>query len=177
MRGVTPCLIDNRISCLSLKKGRQRSNWGKLEENSFRAWYKPSPFDSATRVGYGRGFWSAFPFLILADRLYSIADLLCWQVIYEIYRCACPHLETLRPLLYIHALETRFTRFCLRHLFQSSLAISLSRTTRRLRKLIVGFYRSESCCEEILVPVKIASSDREIINTKTIVLYPTQHSG
>uniref|UniRef100_A0A6N2NJ21 Cytochrome c assembly protein domain-containing protein n=1 Tax=Salix viminalis TaxID=40686 RepID=A0A6N2NJ21_SALVM len=26
-----------------------------------------------------------------------------------------------------------------------------------LRKLIVGFYRSESCCEEILVPVKIAS--------------------
>jgi len=46
-----------------------------------------------------------------------------------------------------------------------------------LRKLIVGFYRSESCCEEILVPVKIASSDREIINTKTIVLYPTLRIG
>ena len=49
--------------------------------------------------------------------------------------------------------------------------ISLSRTTRSLRKLIVGFYRSGSCCEEILVPVKIASSDREIINKKTIAFF------
>lgn len=31
------------------------------------------------------------------------------------------------------------------NLFQSSLVISLSCTTRSLRKLIVGFYRSESC--------------------------------
>jgi hypothetical protein len=54
--------------------------------------------------------------------------------------------------------------------------ISLSRTTRSLRKLIVGFYRSESCCEEILVPVKIASNDREIINKKIIALF-FQHSG
>lgn len=62
------------------------------------------------------------------------------------------------------------------NLFQSSLVIRLSRTTRSLRKLIVGFYRSESCCEEILVPVKIASNDREIINTKTIAFF-FQHSG
>uniref|UniRef100_A0A6N2KNU4 Uncharacterized protein n=1 Tax=Salix viminalis TaxID=40686 RepID=A0A6N2KNU4_SALVM len=39
-----------------------------------------------------------------------------------------------------------------------------------LRKLIVGFYRSESCCEEILVPVKIASSGR-------IYVYPQLHIG
>ncbi|KAG6583631.1 hypothetical protein SDJN03_19563, partial [Cucurbita argyrosperma subsp. sororia] len=32
------------------------------EENSFRAWYKPSPFDLATRVGYRIVFWSTFPF-------------------------------------------------------------------------------------------------------------------
>lgn len=50
--------------------------------------------------------------------------------------------------------------------------ISLSRTTRSLRKLIVGFYCSGGCCEEILVSVKIASSDREIINTKTIAFFP-----
>ncbi|KAK4852721.1 hypothetical protein QYF36_026506 [Acer negundo] len=37
------------------------------------------------------------------------------------------------------------------NLFQSSLVISLSRTTRSLRKLIVEFYCSEGCCEEILV--------------------------
>jgi len=43
---------------------------------------------------------------------------------------------------------------------------SLSRTNQSLRKLLVGFYRSGGCCEEILVPVKIASSDREIKNTK-----------
>ena len=55
--------------------------------------------------------------------------------------------------------------------------ISLSRTTRSLRKLIVGFYRSEGCCEEILVPVKIASSDWEIRNTKTIALFPTLRIG
>ncbi len=55
--------------------------------------------------------------------------------------------------------------------------ISLSRTTRSLRKLIVGFYRSGGCSEEILVPVKIASSDREIRNTKTIDLFPTLRIG
>ncbi|KAK4851188.1 hypothetical protein QYF36_013068 [Acer negundo] len=33
----------------------------------------------------------------------------------------------------------------------TSMRISLSRTTRSLRKLIVGFYCSEGCCEEILV--------------------------
>ncbi|KAE9584272.1 hypothetical protein Lalb_Chr00c24g0406641 (mitochondrion) [Lupinus albus] len=63
------------------------------------------------------------------------------------------------------------------NLFQSSLVISLSRTTRSLRKLIVGFYRSEGCCEEILVPVKIASSDWEIRNKKTIALFPTLRIG
>ena len=160
MRGVTPCLIDNRISCLSLKKGRQRSNWGKLEENSFRAWYKPSPFDSATRVGYGRGFWSAFPFLILADRLYSIADLLCWQEKYEIDSCACPHLETLRPLLYIHALETRFTRFCLRRLTSSRavwrlayLALLEDFVNSLLGSIVVKVAVRRSLCQWRLLPV------------------------
>jgi len=55
--------------------------------------------------------------------------------------------------------------------------ISLSRTTRSLRKLIVGFYRSGGCCEEILVPVKIASNDREIKNTKNIAIFPTLRIG
>lgn len=63
------------------------------------------------------------------------------------------------------------------NLFKSSLVISLSRTTRSLRKLIVGFYRSGGCCEEILVPVKIASSDREIKNTKTMDLFSFRTSG
>lgn len=53
--------------------------------------------------------------------------------------------------------------------------ISLSRTTRSLRKLIVGFYRSGGCCEEILVPVKIASNDRE--KKKKIALFPTLRIG
>lgn len=60
------------------------------------------------------------------------------------------------------------------NLFQSSLVISLSRTTRSLRKLIV---RSGGCCEEILVPVKIASSDREIKKKKTIDFFPTLRIG
>lgn len=55
--------------------------------------------------------------------------------------------------------------------------ISLSRTTRSLRKLIVGFYRSGSCCEEILVPVKIASNDREIKKNCFISNTPDRRKG
>ncbi|KAL5760524.1 hypothetical protein ACOSQ2_019362 [Xanthoceras sorbifolium] len=39
--------------------------------------------------------------------------------------------------------------------------------------MCVRFYYSGGCCEEILVSVKIASSDREIINTKTIAFFPS----
>ncbi|MCD7449770.1 hypothetical protein HAX54_001339, partial [Datura stramonium] len=63
------------------------------------------------------------------------------------------------------------------NLFQSILVISLSRTTRSLRKLIVGFYRRGGCYEEILVPVKIASNDQEIKNTKNIAIFPTFRIG
>lgn len=63
------------------------------------------------------------------------------------------------------------------NLFQSSLVISLSRTSRSHRKLIVGFYRSGGCCEEILVPVKIASKDRERKKKKAISLFPTLRIG
>ena len=61
------------------------------------------------------------------------------------------------------------------NLFQSSLVISLSISHyRSLRKLIV---RSGGCCEEILVPVKIAYSDREIQKWKTIDFFPTLRIG
>jgi 1,4-dihydroxy-2-naphthoyl-CoA synthase len=46
------------------------------------------------------------------------------------------------------------------NLLQSSLLISLSRTTPSILKLIVRFYSTGGgWCEEILVPVTIASSD------------------
>lgn len=55
-----------------------------------------------------------------------------------------------------------------RRLFEGSdrtdLVISLSRTSRSLRKLIVGFYRSGGRCEEILVPVKIAFGNNKYKN-------------
>ncbi|KAF9660783.1 hypothetical protein SADUNF_SadunfMtG0010700 (mitochondrion) [Salix dunnii] len=47
-----------------------------------------------------------------------------------------------------------------------------------LRKLIVGFYRSESCCEEILVPVKIASTTRPFTRLgKLVCSYSQQGPG
>ena len=63
------------------------------------------------------------------------------------------------------------------NLFQSSLVISLSishSSKSCLRKLIV---RSGGCCEEILVPVKIAYSDGEIQKRKTIDFFPILRIG
>uniref|UniRef100_A0A3Q7EF54 Uncharacterized protein n=1 Tax=Solanum lycopersicum TaxID=4081 RepID=A0A3Q7EF54_SOLLC len=65
----------------------------------------------------------------------------------------------------------------------SKITIGKHRETKRImkkplkEKLIVGFYRSGGCCEEILVPVKIASNDREIKNTKNIAIFPTLRIG